>query len=267
MLIILSALKLLGIPLGSVPGMAICTIVMLFGQEMVHGFVVRRAFPAFGALPMLKQDLWLNTSSSLVHASICAYLVLRALASSTSRALFLDDVLGATTAESTDTIAFSLGYFVFDSVSMHAKGLFTKDPSLVAHHVVVVLIEAIAASTHQFHALVLAMLLAEINSTFLHARALMRFDPPRFLGNTDAWLSSTIYALNNVMLFCSFILTRLIAHGWVFFAIYGVRHSMHPAMFAVAMSATVVVNYLNVKLGLALLRSELKTKANKRKDG
>eukprot|EP00936_MAST-01D_sp_MAST-1D-sp1_P001543 g1543.t1 len=261
---IFPALQLLGIPLHSVTGIAICTIVLLFGQELVHAFVACRALPAFGALPKLKQSLWLNTSSSLVHASICACLVLRALADPASRALFRNDVLGATTAESKDTIAFSLGYFVFDSISMQAKGLFAKDPSLIAHHVVVVLIEAIAASTNQFHALVLAMLLAEINSTFLHARALMRFDPPRFLGKTDAWLSSPIYAINNMMLVCSFIVTRLCAHAWVFLAIYGVRHSMHPVMFAIAMSATCVVNYLNVKLGFALMRSELKARPSEK---
>ena len=234
------------------------TIVAFAAQEAGHAAVIPHLSERYKAFPPQKQALWLNTASSLLHASLCAAGVVGcALGDDGGWRALLDAPLTASTEGSEVVIAFSLGYFLFDTVSMAAKGLFAKAPSLIAHHVVVAAIQVMALARRSFHPLVLAMLAAEVNSVFLHMRGLLR----SMRAEQDPARGSALYRIVRALLFASFVPCRFVAHGWVVLALWRVRKALGMPMWLLATGASLVVNFLNLQLWSSLVRAETPRKA------
>jgi hypothetical protein len=231
-------------------------------QEAAHAALLPTLCARSAGWSPKKRAVWLNTASSLLHAAVCAAGVGACASGGGWRAL-VDAPLGAATAGSGAVIAFSLGYFAFDSFSMAAKGLFAGAPDMVAHHAVVALIQALALARGRFHPLVLAMLTAELNSVFLHARALLRATREQ----QDPALCSAAYRATRALLFASFVPCRFVAHGWVVYALWVARAEVGVPMWLVATAAALVVNLLNVQLFQQLLRAETPKKKKKQVEG
>ena len=238
------------------------TLVAFAAQEAAHAAVIPRLCARYAAFSPQKQALWLNTASSLVHSSLCAAGVVGCALGGGGggwRAL-LDAPLTARTAGSDAIIAFSLGYFAFDSASMQAKGLFARDPTLIAHHAGVAVGLAVTLARGLLHPLVLVLLTAEINSVFLHARGLLR----SLRDEQDPTKGSALYRVVRALLFASFVPCRFVAHGWVVFALWRAREALGQPKWLLATAGPLVVNILNLQLFGSLVRAEAPKKAKPR---
>ena len=65
-------------------------------------------------------------------------------------------------------------------------------------------------------------LTAEFNSVFLHLRKLLKM-----LGRGR----TPLFLANWALFFASFVATRILLHGWLFYATIARRHTIHPLVF------------------------------------
>lgn len=180
--------------------------------EWLWGALLQRTSTTFAAFDARRRRIVLNHIGSLTHSAILSVAVVWCLFHLRD-SLFDETILTAMSPASETTILFSLGYFLFDAVSMQVKGLFKGDVGMAVHHMAVIVVESsVLMGTGQCHVLTLLMLMAEVNSVFLHVRVLLR----SFLQQAGVSVAdSSAYCATVMAVHITFPFSRTVPHVWV----------------------------------------------------
>lgn len=161
----------------------------------------------------------------------------------------LSDLLGAKSERCKNLIAFSLGYFIADTFDMWRGSHLSTD--MVFHHGIIILCYSTSVYLDTLQPYLVATLIAETNTIFLHARKLMLL----------AGVKKETFAYKSAisLLFLGFPCQRVFPHLWLLSNIYsdGVAGRFPEKwMFYLAFSGMLIINFLNFVLLKGLLLAE-----------
>mmetsp|Transcript_34989 Transcript_34989/g.54541 ORF Transcript_34989/g.54541 Transcript_34989/m.54541 type:complete len:270 (-) Transcript_34989:41-850(-) len=181
-----------------------------------------------------------NTMGSLVHAVTSSVLIFTTLAFSWNEFKFTEEYLIYSQLGSFVRI-WSSGYFVSDFISMIQDGLLKKEMGLTLHHVATISTLFGASVLSLYAPIHLLFLLAEVNSVFLHIRALMH--------GFKIDKTSVAYRVNMVGFWASLWTCRLAISCLMFYILYEFGGAFpEPWQFNLALFGTVVISFVNVYL-------------------
>jgi len=209
----------------------------------------------------IKND-WLrqNTLISFIHSTISSILIIIAVLRAPE---MLHDPLSHINYFNYASIAFSIGYFVWDFFDCLQNSTSSSFVILIHHIVVTTFFTHILFHTRNIGYGLYALSL-EINSVFLHARRLLRWYSP---------LSSSIYYRKKFKLFIdignyiTFILFRFVVVISGLRALYIQSNRLDPIIYFFTMICVSSIGILNIVLFYRLIKNQfsrkLKTKENK----
>eukprot|EP00127_Corallochytrium_limacisporum_P002800 Clim_evm13s141 gene=Clim_evmTU13s141 len=147
--------------------------------------------------------LFRNHSGSFCHAVTVTYLLAKELVENGLRVFdHMDEYHSVYVRQA---VAWSLGYFIFDTYSMAAKDLFKTDRMTRNHHVIVVFGLALSLYVRMYQPYTFLALLAEPHSIFLHWRKLLQF----------AGLADTkLFVVSEVVQYAIFFIFRGLVHSY-----------------------------------------------------
>eukprot|EP01080_Neovahlkampfia_damariscottae_P002503 gene2503-3209_t len=158
------------------------------------------------------------------------------------------------TFESTLLFSFSLGYFIYDTLSMQIKGFYEHDKTLIIHHLMTIFCMSRGLFQQNFHGMMILISLAEINSIFLHLRTLIR------QGFKFQQVPSIIRIYQYIMIlnYVTFLFFRLIPEFYVLYkAFYLVNTGISKSITIVGV---ICIQILNFHLFYKIIKSEMKSK-------
>eukprot|EP00667_Euglena_gracilis_P021284 EG_transcript_23266 len=236
------------------------------GSVLLFLLVVEPAMKVLAdALPLKgkRRSKVANSLSSLVHSTVAGLWSNALLGPMLLRSHFslqlslLKDAAPTSFFSPTHAIAFSTGYFIFDTISMHRAGLFAGSPAMLAHHIVVPLCFGAAMWKGLYTPLLAITLMCELNSLGLHARIVLRsLEDGCWAGLEAVRRAAYWFAIGTFAVF------RLTAHPYVL--AYMLTH--YDAFdvkwhYWVGLTGTVAINALNVVFGISIIQAERRTVA------
>jgi len=124
------------------------------------------------------------------------------------------------------TLAFSVGYFIYDAVDMYVNNPKTSTYQLLGHHFCVIVCFAISLYTRKYIGCASICMVLELNSIFLHIRQLMVI--------TDVDRSSRAFRAIAVLNMATFIAFRIVVVAWMVFWVLTNMHLL--PMYYVSLS-------------------------------
>jgi len=118
-----------------------------------------------------KIGLWNNTFVSCLHAAIIGSMVVGTFL--TKSAIMYSDFQRGSSPLAVTLLSITTGYFVYDTLHMAVYRLHVKDPSIILHHFAIIACNTVALHSERCIPYVVAPLLSEVNSVFLHWRKLL----------------------------------------------------------------------------------------------
>mmetsp|Transcript_3584 Transcript_3584/g.9769 ORF Transcript_3584/g.9769 Transcript_3584/m.9769 type:complete len:268 (+) Transcript_3584:67-870(+) len=157
-----------------------------------------------------------STLSSFVHSVTSSLLVSAALV--LNAGLFWNFQMEEVFFSHVGNVAriWSTGYFLSDLYDMLASGVYKKALGLVAHHLACIVSLGAGALCGLYAPIHVLFLAAELNSTFLHLRALFRFS------NVDP--RSAKWRVNSALFWFTFWTCRMGVSAVIFYILYSYSH-------------------------------------------
>ncbi|RHZ76869.1 hypothetical protein Glove_188g85 [Diversispora epigaea] len=185
-----------------------------------------------------RRAIWNNTFVSYIHSWICSiitplcfYYFQNAWSDMINTDVFLVKA----------QIALSIGFFFADMFDFYRKNIFMDSSGIWFHHVVVCSTFVGSVISCKYSPYLAANLLAEISNVFLHQRKLYL--------TAYRTKSTPFYYYNSILLFITFIFTRIFTHGYILvrvwneYLIFG-----HISYWRTAFIGMITTNILNLKL-------------------
>ncbi|KAG0478563.1 hypothetical protein HPP92_013282 [Vanilla planifolia] len=211
-----------------------------------------------------RDPLFVNTAVSLLHSlltsvSVIVVLVNEWMNNGVDKMFEHKQLFGGTWLGAYTTICFSCGYFAYDQLDMLRYRLYSGWlPSILAHHLVLLLCFTLALYRHVTVNYLLLTLVCELHSIFLHARKLRRM-----IGVKDG--QRMVVRVEWAFQWASFFIARLICHLLITCKLildaskFGKGIELPLALLGMA-----GMNLLNVSLGVDLFRACKREKVQQR---
>lgn len=224
-------------------------IFTLISLYLINIVVARRGIPK-SARPDLDPWLWRNLVISWIHGLVCGVWSILCVYYHPE---FIEDPVSFKSPLLYLMVAFSSGYFLYDTLDMVMNNKLLKHWEVTLHHIFVV-----PGFWYNWHAQTcigfsLVALLAEINSFFLHSRKLLQISKVGF----DSRLYRTCSHLNLI----TFLFCRIIPISFILYSTYVEILSgrdrlsmMYITSIAITM---VIVAVINVILFWRLFKSDV----------
>lgn len=202
-----------------------------------------------------------NTFVSFIHSSISSVLVIIGIIRSPE---VLDDIFSHANYFNYLTIAFSLGYFVWDFIDC-IRNLSASVIGVLVHHIAAFILFGYILFRTRNVGLAIYGLSLEINSVFLHARRLLRwYKPASFSYEFNEKLRYFITFAN----YLTFLIFRFGVVGIAYYKFHIEKHKASFEIYLLTNLITLTVYYLNGVLFYRLIKNDLilSTTSKRRKE-
>jgi len=146
------------------------------------------------------------------------------------------------------TLAFSVGYFIYDAVDMYVNNPKTSTYQLLGHHFCVIVCFAISLYTRKYIGCASICMVLELNSIFLHIRQLMVIE--------EVDRGSRAFRAIAVLNMATFIAFRIVVVAWMVLWILANAHRLPVYYVSLALFGFGTLTTMNVSMLVKLVQRD-----------
>ncbi|KNC54373.1 TLC domain-containing protein 2 [Thecamonas trahens ATCC 50062] len=229
---------------------ALGAFVFFAALNVAVGAVSRACLTFVASAPTKEQAKWNNIGTSLLHSLLIGVLSVAAIGAVGVRSGGAIDVLYNSDPLLRAVLAFSTGYFWYDTADMAINRMYLNQPIVWFHHVVVLTPFTLALLLDAYEPILVMGLVVEANTALQHARRLFTILHAR---------SSLGFTVTLALLYGSFIPIRIAPHAAIAYAAICATHAgafAIPWHAAVAILGSIFITIVDCGIFVVMLRSD-----------